>query len=499
MRYGPLKRRYAALPLRGKLTIWNTFVVLLVAIVAMVGVREGLRFMLQKELKVALRDEVYEITLSAERTYNTANTAENLFDEMARTSAGHIRHGWFLQLFDEDGKHALWESVNTPQDARRLPIYNKTNVQGKSHAELIHANDDYLAQRQLDLDNLPNYWVRVGAATEFIQSDVDNVTRIMTPMVVFVFLLAPIGGYILAGRATSPLQKIISTSRELHPNHLEDRLPLRGAGDELDQLSIEINDFLDQIANHLQRNREFVANAAHELRSPLAAVQASVDVTLSRKRTVEEYEEVLTSVSDECGELGALVNQLLVLAETDTGNLAVENRSAQLDKVIHGSLEMFSGVAEEKGVRLEKTLEDDVWVRGEATRLRQVVNNLVDNAIKFTAPGGLVSVELNSDLNSDGAKPVAVLRVSDSGVGIPPESMSRVFDRFYQVERSRDREVNRLGVGLGLSICFAVVSAYGGQINVESKLGEGTVFQVVLPLVEKPSESPADIAATAVV
>jgi heavy metal sensor kinase len=483
-----LRRRYLALPLRAKLTIWNTLVVLFVASVALVAVRTGLRWMLLKELEIALQDEVYETSLTASRP---AATSEQVFDDMERTSAGHIRHGWFLQLFDADGRALLWSSENTPAPFRRPPFHldaSALDLDGVSYR---------LAQRRLPARDRSRaaspsgapYHVRIGTSLEFIREDVANVTRIITPVLLGVFLLAPIGGYILAGRATAPLQKLIATSRALHPSRLNERLPLRHTGDELDQLSLEINQFLDQIAEHLQRNREFVANAAHELRSPLSAMITSIDVALGRDRSLAQYQDLLTTIHDECRQLGTLVNQLLLLAESDAGLLGQQKSPVRFDEVVRSSADMFAGVAEEQHLELRGDIEPGVTVVGDTTRLRQVVNNLIDNAVKFTPAGGRVEVTLRSDVGGERA----LLTVRDSGVGIPPPDLPHVFDRFYQVERSRHHDSVVHGTGLGLSICRAVVLAYGGTIQVESALGVGTLFTVSFPSAASPPRPAASV------
>ena len=258
---------------------------------------------------------------------------------------------------------------------------------------------------------------------------------------------------------------------------MEERLPIRGTLDELDQLSATINRFLDLLGDYLERNREFVANAAHELRSPLAAVQSSVEVTLNTDRTVEEYQDLLAEIADQCGQLRVLVNQLLLLAETDVRS-SVDRRPVRFDRLVEKSIEMFRGAAEERGIQLAGDLEDPLTLYADGDRLRQVVNNLIDNSLKFTAKGGQVDVSLHIE-------PVAhelILTVTDTGMGISPDDLPHVFERFYRGDKSRQRENLTSGNGLGLSICHSIVLAHGGTIHAESEPGRGTTFTVLLPL-----------------
>jgi heavy metal sensor kinase len=332
--------------------------------------------------------------------------------------------------------------------------------------------------------------VRVGTTLAHVDEDVSRLTDLMTVAGAAILLLAPLGGFWLAGRATHPLARIIHTASRLRPSHMEERLPIRGVGDQLDQLSLTINSFLDQIADYLARNREFVANAAHELRSPLAAIQSSVEVALNARRSTEEYQDLLGEIVDECSRLGVLVNQLLLLAENDAGRLKADREPVRLDQIVSTSLDMFRGAAEERGLELSAGSLQPTMVWGDAGRLRQVVNNLIDNSLKFTPAGGRIRVALLASADAEHV----VLRVSDSGAGIAAEDLPHVFDRFYRGDKSRHRDDRTAGNGLGLSICQSIVAAHEGEIRVESAVGQGSTFEVALPAAVNGQHAPADAA-----
>jgi signal transduction histidine kinase len=324
-----------------------------------------------------------------------------------------------------------------------------------------------------------------------VDDDVNRLTRILAPVGLAIFLLAPLGGLLLAERAIEPLQEIIHTTERLRPSHLDERLIVRGVGDELDQLATKINTFLDVIATHLQKNREFVANAAHELRSPLTAIQSLVEVTLDKPREGAEYEELLYQINDECRHLAQVVNQLLQLTQSEA--LAADTRQelVGLDEMIRKAMEMFEPVAEERQVKLTSTLTD-VQVTGNPREIRQLLTNLIDNAIKFTPSGGTVHVGLRRHDDR-----FACLTIRDTGIGIPTQDLSRVFDRFFQVDKSRHRGIETRGNGLGLSICQAIVHAHQGTISVNSKLNAGTTFTILLPLARSLAMVP-DVASRAI-
>lgn len=466
MRFAHLMR--SARSLRMRLTFWNTAVVLLAVVLALFGVRDGLRVSLVRETDQLLLDEADEVGLAVKQLHPDLVAIEQ---QMDRTAVGHQELGWFLQLVDEQGE-TFFSSVNTPDAMLHLEL--------PSSGPTVTALGQFrVAQRRLEGPDMPGFAVRVGTSIDFIERDVARLTRLLVPLGLVLTLLSPLGGYWLATRATSPLANVLTTARRLRPSNLGERLPLRGTGDELDQLSVTINRFLDRIATYVRQQREFVDNAAHELRSPLAAIQGSVDVALNSDRSVEEYKELLYSVIDECSELRLLVNHLLLLTESDNGTDEIGTETVAFDEVVGRSLEMFRGAAEERNIELDAGVLCPAPVRGQAVRLRQVVNNLLENALKFTPTGGRVRVLLARAGDDNIA-----LTIADSGIGLSAEDLPHIFERFYQADRARQRNATSVrGHGLGLSICQAVVQAHGGTIEVKSVVGQGTTFRVGLPLV----------------
>ena len=210
------------------------------------------------------------------------------------------------------------------------------------------------------------------------------------------------------------------------------------------------------------------------MRSPLTALRTSAEVALQRDRTAAEYQDLLADVVEEVAALSGLVNQLLVLAEDDADRLRPGATAVPLADVTTRAVDMFQGVAEQQGVKLAVVRTEAVAVRGDTAHIRQVIHNLLDNAIKFTPAGGRVEVEVG------GRRPGrAAMVVRDTGIGIAAADLPHVCDRFFRADRSRSREAR--GTGLGLSICHAIVTAYGGRLTVESTPGRGTTVTVDLP------------------
>lgn len=465
MRFARLREIFGALHFR--LTMWNTVTVLFMVIVTLLGVREALRLALLHESDQLLADDAAEVGLIVKEFLPDTEQIER---ELERKASTHAHRGLFIELVDPSGR-VVWRSQSAPEDPSLRRITLDRPVSRANYRVL---------ERNLPRPVAGARIMRLGSSLEPILADVEKLTQLMLSVGVLIMLVSPLGGYWLASRATRPLARIIDTTARLHPSKLDERLHIRGTRDELDRLSLTVNGLLDRIAAYLEQNRQFTANAAHELRSPLAAIQSSLEVALETERTKAEYAELIGETLEECGALRDLVNQLLLLAESDAGRIDISPEALRLDRVIQKAHDMFAGVAEAAGAHLTIRRLDAVLVYGDANRLRQVINNLLDNAIKFSAGGGKIDITLAAEPFSRRIR----LDVSDTGHGIPAEDLPHVFERFYQADKSRQRTGRTGGTGLGLSICKSIINAHGGTIEIDSELGRGTTVTVKLSSAE---------------
>jgi heavy metal sensor kinase len=480
MRFGLLK--HLPQTLRFQLTFWNTLGILVLVGAALWGVRQGLRWTLLNELDHLLAEDVRQVELTIDAF---GADWHKLADELGPKVESNSDRGWFVRVFSKDDD-LLWSSDNAPEIKMSA---------AQVVSEGAYSRENYrLFQRRIPAGvRSPPLVVRVGVRRDPIDEDILRLTEMMLTAYAFILCVAPMSGYWLAGRATRPLATILHTTERLHPDNLNERLPLRGSGDELDQLSITLNGMLDRLADHLEQQRLFVANAAHELRSPLTAMRTAVEVALEHDRSTAEYRELLTDTIEECIGLSNLINHLLLLAEGDAGLLHADGE-VSLDDLVLRAVDMFQGIAEQRGISLHAEELDNARVSGNRVHLREVIHNLLDNALKFTPAGGSVFVEVKRSI--DGRE--VLLRVCDTGTGIPAEDLPKVFERFYRGDKSRKRDRPIGGNGLGLSICQSIVRAYGGQITVASTLGKGTTVTVsllasdarpTLPIVSSKSEA----------
>jgi heavy metal sensor kinase len=292
-------------------------------------------------------------------------------------------------------------------------------------------------------------------------------------------VLAACGGLLLAHQALRPVAQSIRTARRLNPADLSARLPRTGAGDELDQLAGTINDLLDRLADYHAQVARFTADASHELRSPLGAMRAAIEVALQKSRTADEYRDILGSLGEQCERLTALVNGLLLLARADAGQVELGREPINLAAIVAEIGEMYQPLAEERDIILTCNCPATLGVAGDPARLRQLLMNLLDNAIKFTEPGGRVTI--CAERTGAAGESRAQLVISDTGVGIAPEHLPHLFGRFYQADPARSAG----GTGLGLSICQWIAEVHGGSIHVASTPGRGSTFTVLLPTVRE--------------
>lgn len=289
----------------------------------------------------------------------------------------------------------------------------------------------------------------------------------------FALLLAGLGGWLLAGRALEPVDRITQMARSITATDLSRRINLRRQ-DELGRLAGTFDDMIDRLERAFQEQRQLAADVSHELRSPLTVLEAQTTLALRRSRGAEEYRQILVSVQEEVEHMAVMVNQLLTLARADAGEEEVVMEPVRLADVTVPVIDAMRPLAERKHVGCHLAADPDVWVQGDAGRLRQLVQNLVDNAIRHTHSGGRIDVQVEA------VGPQAVLTVSDTGEGIAPQDLPHIFQRFYRGDRARQRGTGNSG--LGLAIVQWIVEAHGGRVDVRSALGRGTAFTVALPL-----------------
>ncbi len=286
-------------------------------------------------------------------------------------------------------------------------------------------------------------------------------------------LLAALGGSVLTGRLLAPVGSMARQAEKIGAENISERLPVKNPDDEFGKLAAVFNQTLSRLQAAFERLQRFTADASHELRTPLTALQSVGEVALQENLDVAAYRDRIGSMLEETSRLTSLVESLLVLTRADSGRLPMNRKPADIGALVGKAVEDLRVLAEERSQNLTVDLGRGIEIPVDGDLLRQAVVNILDNAIKFTPPGGTIAVALK---NRPG---VVGIEVRDSGPGLPEADRDKIFDRFYRVEKDRPRDAG--GVGLGLAIAKWAVEANGGLIEVESRQGQGSTFRIVLP------------------
>lgn len=320
--------------------------------------------------------------------------------------------------------------------------------------------------------------IQVGESVAPLDTTLQSVVIELLLIVPFVLILGALGSYWLAARAFAPINRLTRMARRIEAGDLHQRVAVPRARDEVQSLALTFNEMIGRLEKAFTQQRRFVADASHELRTPVATIRSMTDVVLAQGTSAEEYITVLQEVNVEAERLGHLINDLLALARADEGQTLFEHEAVRLDLLAADVAATTEPLAIERGITLEVGRQEPALVLGDEARLIQVILNLLDNAIAYTHAGGKVKLDVEVQQER------ACLTIHDTGIGIEAEHLEHIFERFYRADPARSRAAG--GSGLGLAIVDWVVHAHGGTITVESQAGHGSAFTVTLPLAKPP-------------
>ena len=288
-----------------------------------------------------------------------------------------------------------------------------------------------------------------------------------------ILALAGFGGYLLASRSLAPLASMAAQAKTITEQNLDTRLDIGRPAAELAVLVDSFNELLSRLDQSFESMRRFVADASHELRTPLSVIRGEADVALSRERSAAEYQQSLATILDESRRLTRLVDDLLNLARADAGHVRLQVHDFYLNELLADCCRSVQPLAAARNLTIECRAAGDLQFRGDEELLRRLILNLLDNAIRYTPPGGRVEAGLESE---DGQ---VRMQVADTGIGIPEEAAPHIFERFYRADKARSRQDG--GFGLGLAIVKWIAESHHGAVSLSSRAGAGTAFTVTLP------------------
>jgi len=382
----------------------------------------------------------------------------------------------FFQFFDALGSFGLG-SRNVPKKTSLAPAALSNALEGRLTYETFSAPD----QRHIRVLTFPVihhgevvHVLQVGSSLGHIERVLARVRYTLFLTLPTVLILALAGGWALARQALQPVDSMAQVARQITAGDLSRRIPVHKGGDELARLAQTFNAMIERMEDSIQRLRQFSADASHELRTPLTILKGEAEMALRQARSVEEYQQLLASALEEIDRISKIVEDLFLLSKTDLGEARLEMKPLPLDSLVGETISQMEPLAREKSVSLFLDRCDPCIVSGDIYRLRELLLNLIENAIRYTPSGGKITVSLWREEKN------ALIKVSDTGIGISERDLPKIFDRFYRSDDARS--IQPKGSGLGLSICHSIVLSHRGEIGVESHLGNGTTFSVRLPL-----------------
>ena len=370
----------------------------------------------------------------------------------------------------------------------RSPLLQITEPNIGEHEALVHAATLGVAAPQfftaqlertgpvrficVPIDTPPRAYVQLGRPLGDVPETLRTVALACALLVPLILVLMSFSGWVIAGHALAPMKAIDETLQDIQATDLSRRLDVP-ADVELGGLVTTLNRLLARLEKAFSSLKQFTADMSHQLQTPLTVIKGTADVALGSTRTPAEYQGALADIGEEIDGMASILADLRALSLADAGPGASEHGAVNLSDVAREVAEILEALAESKHISVDTALDPGLTVWGSGVGLKHVLLNLVDNAVKYTGAEGRIRLQLRAEAYE------AVLTVSDTGVGIAPEDLPRVFDRFYRASGSDARS---RGTGLGLAIARRIVEAHGGSITVDSRVGQGSTFTVRLPL-----------------
>lgn len=464
-----------------KLTLWYLFTFSMSTLMIFGFLYFRLRHQLIKEIDQFLLDETFEITSVLSQTPQEALFLMRFEDEVM----GRKYYPFFFQVLNREGaplytskgfgelgyvvSEEVWVNARNGKETRERFVSSKRRTPYRIISTPVYQNG---ALHQI---------IQIGTHLRFARKNLVHFRNNILTALLIVLMLGTLGGWILARRSLSPIGYITSKTRAITSENLNERLQARKTGDEIDELIHTINEMIVRLDASFKRMAEFIADASHELKTPLCVLKGEAEVLLSGKRSLEEYQEGLVHFLEQFENLNRVINDLILLSKFDSCQAELNKIPLRLDLLIRDIADLFKVLAEQKKIDFMIETLPEVVVMGDKLRLQQLFTNLIDNAVKYTQKGSIqVTLEKNESH--------VIVKIKDTGIGIPKEEQTNIFKRFYRVDKSRSKETG--GVGLGLSIAQSIIQVHQGKIEIESDLDKGTLLTVYLPvLTPEPSES----------
>jgi heavy metal sensor kinase len=469
--------------IRFRLTVW--YAGLMAGLLLLFGASTyiGLREFLNWSLKESLRNQARQIGESF--LIDVHASGENYVIEEIDEHYAPELNDRFVRVTRADGS-VLYASGRPKEggfDPSSLSVMNPATSREFSREEHLPGGELLIFTLPFMARDGSRFLIEVGAAYEQVEGVLRGLLIALALGLPLTVAIAIGGGYLLMRRAFRPVDEITHRAEQITSRNLSLRLPVGDTGDEIERLSIALNQMIARLDESFQYIRRFTADASHELRTPLTVLRGELEAiaqSLEYPRNPQHTDmdsvarDTVGSLLEETERLSRIVESLLAISRLDAGEAQMEHVNFDLAELAATTTEQMRLLAEDKNLSLVCETNGSVEVEGDRSRLKQVVVNLLDNAIKYTGEGGEARVSVRSENDQ------ALLEITDTGIGIPAEALPHLFERFYRVDKARSRQMG--GVGLGLAIVKSIVTAHGGRVKVESAEGRGSRFRIELPM-----------------
>jgi heavy metal sensor kinase len=461
------------MPIRWRLTLW--FALILCAILILSGI--VLHILLQRYLIGQVDENLSIYSARVHGTLHPQEIPDPLDYEVIHSKLPPINEfaspGIYIQLIDRSGNVVVKSDNLGKQELPVNPILISQGFAGNVAIETLAAGDGASVRIMVSPLYLRDQVLLLEVAQSFnhIDAAMSQVRWALLASILVALILASLSGGVIARRALVPVSRITQTAQDIETSSdLRQRVGYLGPGDEIGELANTFDHMIEHLDRVFQSQKYFVADASHELRGPLTVIRGNLDL-LKRKLGEEERRRSLKAIERESIRMSKIVDDLLLLTEIESGQLAQPQR-VLLKDILSEELERARTLTGSREIAVSQP--EDLAINGDAQSLKQLLGNLVDNAIKYTPEQGTITLSLFRDGSW------ARLEVTDTGIGIPPEHLPHIFDRFYRVDKARSRASG--GTGLGLAIVKGIAEQHGGKVNVTSEPGKGSTFTVWLKL-----------------
>jgi len=386
-------------------------------------------------------------------------------------------------------EHLLWNSKNNfifITDLNDEEIYRSDNLKNDTlyfagnietnKVNFLWSSNLRSKSMRLAATKTDKMKILVGYPFEEISDILNELFSVLILIIPISFVISIVTGWFLARKSLQPVDQITRTAREISSLNLSKRIPPNEIDDEIGRLITTFNEMIDRLQKSFEQTKQFSVSASHELRTPLTILRGEIEVALKSNKTPEEYVNTLKSLLDEVVRMSSIIDSLFNLTKSDAGQTDVHFEIINLDTLVMELYEDSEHLAKNKNISILLNKMDEVKIRGDKVKLRQLFLNLIDNAIKYNNEFGKVEISLYKENKT------AIFVITDTGIGIPKESINKIFERFYRVDKARSRELG--GSGLGLAIAKWIVDLHKGTIEVNSELGKGSTFIIKFPIVE---------------